>query len=295
MAAAAQRKIASVVRLFRRGPDIYDGEEEVEVGLPPAIAPVTDRQVSAAAVDLTGKPKVWFAVGPGRSGKTMLLRWAAEEIGDRPVIYAAADPQNRSLKSYIEGVAEPPTNDAAAVTRWLEELIEFVTAEKASALVDLGGGDTSLERLITQMPDLASTMTEAGVTPVLMYLLGPRLDDLASLASFEAAGFQPPATALILNEGLADPYTTEPFARIIRHSAYKAAVARGAVELRMPRLDPEVAAEIEAKRLRFAYARDGIVPDGRRVTPVGGLKRSKVRQWLAAMERDFAPVRSWLP
>ena len=49
-----------------------------------------------SAADLSGKPKVWFAIGPGRSGKTMLLRWAAEMTANQggSAIVAAADPQN---------------------------------------------------------------------------------------------------------------------------------------------------------------------------------------------------------
>lgn len=297
----AQKKAAPVIPFPTRAPEME--EEEVEVGLPPAFAPARQRSAPASAIDLTDRPKVWFAIGPGRSGKTTLLRWIAEEIAatETPAIYAAADPQNRSLKSYIDGVAEPPTNDAAAVTRWLEQLLQFIAKEKTSALIDLGGGDTSLGRLVAQMPDLASTIEDSGISPIAMYLLGPRIDDLASLATFEAAGFQPKATALVLNEGLADPVvladpsSPDPFARITRHSAYRAALERGAIELRMPRLDPEVASEIEAKRLRFAYARDGVVPEGRRVSPVAPFSRSRVRQWLAGMSTEFAPVRSWLP
>jgi len=53
-------------------------EEELPVGMPaPSVSAVAPSPL-ASAVDLTGKPKIWFAIGPGRSGKTMLLRWAAE-------------------------------------------------------------------------------------------------------------------------------------------------------------------------------------------------------------------------
>jgi hypothetical protein len=289
---------ASILPMFRKGPDL-DGEEEAAVGLPPALASAPSAERSAPGVDLSGRPKVWLTIGPGRSGKTMLLRWAAEMIANRggQAIYAAADPQNRSLKAYLEGVEEPPTNDAAAVTRWLDKLLRFAMEEKASALVDLGGGDTSLGRLLTEMPDLASVLETGGLAPVAMYTLGPRVDDLASLASFEAAGFQPAATALVLNEGLADPTVPreESFARILRHSAFRAAVARGVTVVWLPRLEPSVAAEIEAKRLHFLLARDGLSPEGRRVTPLGLLDRSRVRRWLDRMTEEFEPIHTWLP
>ena len=57
---------------FNRRP-ILEGEEETPVGLPPSSSLQPRIAASGVSVDLTGKPKVWFAVGPGRSGKTMLL------------------------------------------------------------------------------------------------------------------------------------------------------------------------------------------------------------------------------
>jgi hypothetical protein len=295
---AQKLKTATTLPLFRKGPDL-DGEEETPVGLPPALVPSQPVERPPAGVDLTGRPKVLLAIGPGRSGKTTLLRWAAEMTANQggQAIYAAADPQNRSLKAYVDDVEEPPTNDAAAVTRWLDRLLRFAMEEKTSALVDLGGGDTSLGRLLAEMPDLASVLEAGGLAPVALYTLGPRVDDLASLASFEAAGFQPAATALILNEGLADPTVPreESFARILRHSAFRAAADRGATMIWLPRLEPSVAAEIEAKRLHFMQARDGQSPEGRRVTPLGLLDRSRVRRWLDLMATEFGPVQSWLP
>ena len=136
-------------RLQFSRPSGLDGEEEVPVGLPPASALQPAVVAPVSAIDLTGKPKVWFAIGPGRAGKTMLLRWAAEMTANQggSTIVAAADPQNRSLKNYLDGVAEPPTNDATATSRWLEALLRHVMDEKMSALVDLGGGDTALHKL----------------------------------------------------------------------------------------------------------------------------------------------------
>lgn len=277
-----------------------DGEEELVVGLPPATAAAEARTAPvAAAVDLSGRAKAWFAIGPGRSGKTTLLRYLAEVILDdgREAVFAALDPQNRSLKGFLGGVQEPPTNDAAAVAKWLERLLRHLMAHRQSALLDLGGGDTSLGRLLADVPDLAEAMEEAGVSPVAVYTLGPRVDDLASLASFEARGFRPRAVAILLNEGLADPTLPreDAFARVLRHSAFRAAVARGAVPLWMPRLEPAVAAEVEAKRLHFSDARDGQSPEGRQVAPLGPFDRSRVRKWLEAMEAELAPIRSWLP
>jgi hypothetical protein len=109
-------------------------------------------------------------------------------------------------------------------------------------------------------------------------------------------GFQPRATLIVLNDGLID-LAEEPkdvFAPIERHSAVKAAVARGAIVIHMPRLlTADLAREIERKRLSFAQARDGLAPEG--VTPIAGFDRTLIRSWMEQMEEAFAPVARWLP
>jgi hypothetical protein len=296
---SAEEDGGRIVRLFQRKRS-FDGVPEAAVGLPPAsdTRPATPPPTRSVP-DLSGQPKVWFVSGPGRSGKTTLLRYVLEAVhaagGD--VVAAALDPQNRSLAAFIAGVEQPPSSDAAGIAAWLEDLLRFALEERRSALLDLGGGDTSLSRLIADAPDLAGVMAEAGVAPVAIYTIGPRVDDLASLASFEAQGFRPAATALILNEGLAHPSQAreEAFGWVLHHSAFRAAVERGAVPIWLPRLDPAVLTEIEAKRLRFAQARDGQEPEGRPVGPLGPLNRSRVRKWLASMDEALAPIRSWFP
>jgi hypothetical protein len=147
------------------------------------------------------------------------------------------------------------------------------------------------------MPDVVSTMEEQGCVVVALYLLSPRWENLVTLAKFEAAGFQPRATALIRNERFVErPATRDTaFARLMRDDAWKSAVARGAVPLWLPKLTPEIAEAIEAKRLTFTQARDGQSPDGRRVTPLGPFAQSSVRRWLNALEIEFGPIMSWIP
>src|SRR5450631_230113 len=72
----ATKPKANVIQ-FRTRPS-FEGEDELPVGLPPASAAQSAAPRVASEIDLSGKPKIWFSIGPGRSGKTMLLRWAAE-------------------------------------------------------------------------------------------------------------------------------------------------------------------------------------------------------------------------
>ena len=158
------------------------------------------------AIDLTGKPKAWFVIGRGGVGKTTLLRWAAERAdqNEARMVVAAADPLNRSLRLYRDNVVEPPSNDPAATADWTQALLLRCMELGASALIDLGGGDTSLHRLLQTVPDLAAVLHDGGLEAVAVHIVGANPHDLVPLAETEAAGFQPAATALVCNERL-DP------------------------------------------------------------------------------------------
>ncbi|NGM23958.1 ATP-binding protein [Roseomonas stagni] len=236
---------------------------------------------------------MWLLIGPNYSGKTTFARWAAERMlaAKRSALLAALDPLNRTLTDFFEGVEQPASADPSLTPGWLRALVEHLMRERLPAIADMGGGDTSLARLIADLPALAQTMEEAGIAPVASYFLGPRVDDLSSLATFEASGFRPRSTVLILNTARVDAGLDpgEAFAAIQRHSVFRAAVSRGAIMVEMPRLDPpELALEVERKRLGFGAARDG---EG----GLGPLDRAGVRAWMDRMERAFAPVDSWLP
>ena len=272
---------ATVVRF--PGPAEREVLPELELPLSNRVAPVL-APARGPGLDLAGKPKVWFTIGRGRIGKTTLIRWAAEmgEAHDGQVICAAADPVNRSLRVYLDGVAEPPTSDAADVAQWLQELLLFALKEKMSALIDLGGGDTSLHRLLVTMPDLAAVMEDEGVAPVAVHVIGSDPHDLAPLAATEAAGFKPAATMLVLNQMTGRP---DRFSDVIRHSAFQAALGRGAVQVWMPLLTPDAARAVDGRRLHFTKVGDTLGPF------IG----ASVRAWLKAMGEEFAPVSSWLP
>jgi hypothetical protein len=145
------------------------------------------------------------------------------------------------------------------------------------------------------MPTLVEDLQAEGITMVAAYLFSSRLADLSPLSTLEGAGFRPPATVLILNEGRleAGEDAEQAFAPLRRHSIYRAALDRGAVELRMPRLP--VAKKIENRRLQFRHARDSYTPEGRKVVPLGWSDRISLRTWLAAMDGAMAPIGSWIP
>lgn len=290
------QKPRSADNVFSFGDDV-EMAEEFPVGHKLMPDPVPTLSIGDV-IDLTGKPKVLMAFGAGSSGKTTFLRWVVEQLlaRDSKAKLAAIDPEGRDLKDYFSaGVYEPPSHDPEKVAPWLKAFFDAVLKDKSSGLVDTGGGDTAFGRVLAEMPDIVRDMDADGVAIVAAYLFSPRLSDLSPLATLRGAGFQPPATVLILNEGRVeaghDP--EQAFAQLRRHSVYRAALEAGAIELSMPKLP--VAKKIEDRRLQYRHARDGIVPEGRTIVPLGWSDRSSVRSWLARMDAAMAPITSWIP
>jgi hypothetical protein len=256
---------------------------------------------SSQPASLTG-PTVWMLLGPGGSGKTTEARWLVWRMAERggDAVLAALDPGRRALVSWfgMHAVEQPVTKDTAGGVRHLNHLLDGIVEEKVSAIVDFGGGgEVALQRIV-QDTKLLETLEAAGVNAVAAYLLTPRIDDLDVLLQLESLGFQPKATVLFLNTGRIPDLSIPPeeaFAPITSHSIFRDAVARGAVPIWLPTLEFEVMAEIEAKRLHFGQARDGVVPDGATFPPIGGLNRSRVGRWLERMEDAHRPIWSWLP
>jgi hypothetical protein len=291
------RAADNVVPLFDSDLDDATASEEIAIGRSiPTAAAAPLYPAGAAAAVLSEAIKVVMAIGLGSTGKTSLMRWFTERSVAKgsPARLAAVDPENRELRDYFANVLEPRGNDPESTARWLRDFVDRLIATKTPALIDFGGGDTSLAALLREVPDLVAVMEDQGLTPVAIYPLSPRLSDLAPLKALEDAGFQPRATALVLNEGRAETADRERwFDPIRRHSIYRAVIDRGAVEIWMPKL--AVAKKVEDRRLRYQQARDGIVPDGRKVQPLGVLDRSSVRNWLTRMDAAFAPIQSWIP
>jgi hypothetical protein len=246
-------------------------------------------------VDLSDKRKIVFWIGRGKTGKTTGIRWSAEAaiLAGTALLMADMDPTNDTFSQYIDNVARPPeAADPALSLKWLDKLLQHALQHGLSLLVDLGGGDTTLRRLVTQLPDLVEIFEAQGFAIVLFYTVGPQEEDLSPLATMEGLGFKPAATAIVLNEAMAevgDPPLTA-FARILRHSVFQAAVKRGAVPIWMPRLLP--AQQVEIRRLHFRDAAAGEVGQGR--SPLGPFDRSRVLNWLQAMDANFAGIRTWL-
>ena len=287
----------SLSAMFQEGQE--DAANDFDVaGLPPSLALPVRSKRTLPVPDLTGLGKVWELIGPGGAGKTVLARWLGGGLTERGMadqaILAALDPANRTLTHFFDKVQQPPSSDPVQTTAWLRKLLGFIAKQKANAVLDYGGNNVSKVRLVEAAPTIADSMEQDGVALVAAYVLTPRVDDLAPLVTFEARGFRPRATALILNLGRAE--TPAAFDGLRRQAAYKAALDRGAVELWMPALEPQsLALQIEQQRLQFHQARDGDVPEGRNASYISALERVMIREWMTRMDEEFATIDTWLP
>ena len=289
--------VRSLAAMFQQEQE--DAADDFDVaGLPPSLAAPKRNERTLPVPDLTGLGKVWELIGPGGAGKTVLARWLGGSLVERGLqdqaILAALDPANRTLTHFFDKVQQPPSSDPVQTTAWLRELLRFVAKQKAHAVLDYGGNNVSKVRLVEAAPAIADSMEQDGVALIAAYVLTPRVDDLAPLVTFEARGFRPRATALILNLGRAE--TPGAFDALRRQSAYKAALDRGAVELWMPALEPQsLALQVEQQRLQFHQARDGAVPAGRNASYISALERVMIREWMQRMDDEFAAINTWLP
>jgi len=293
---SAAKSSVSLAAMFAQDDEDY-GDDMVVAGLPPTTAPFIRSERKSPPADLTGLSKVWMLIGPGGGGKTVLARWLGGELAGRDMLgstlLAALDPTNRTLADFFEAVMQPPSSDPAETVTWLRGLLQFVAKKRGNAVLDFGGGDVSLARTIEATPTIAEAMELEGVGLVAAYMLTPRVDDLASLVTFEQRGFRPRATALILNLSRAD--TPAAFDAVRRQPAYKAALARGAVELWMPELSQGVALRVEQARVTFRQAQDGEAPAGRKPASISLIERVMVREFLERMATEFHAVEGWLP
>jgi hypothetical protein len=247
----------------------------------PDLRLVTER---ARTLDLKGKRKAWFFIGRGRIGKTTLARWCIEAMDERggSALIAAADPTNRSLRTFIDDVAEPPSSDSNDVRDWLRGLLQHAMENDLNAMIDFGGGSTSLIDLLHEIPDLADVLSHGGIEPVAVHVIGPDIHDIVPLAAIEGEGFRPKATVLVLNERHG---RREKFEEVLQHPAFRDVVARGAQVIWMPLLTPDFAQLCDSRAWHY-----------REVHKVAGpFITSAVHNWLRRMADAFEPITTWFP
>ncbi|MBR0664694.1 hypothetical protein GXW71_10055 [Roseomonas hellenica] len=245
------------------------------------------------------RPVLLIAVGRQRVGKTTLLNAISQhyrEAGADLRIWNA-DLLNRmhSLSNFHRDALEAPVGSFDDTKAWIEERIGDQIAHRYDAILDVGGGETALNRLAAEV-SLVDALEAQGIRPVAIHLLGPELADLDYLnASAETGLFAPEATILVLNEGLVTSGRSASFAfaRVQEHPVVKRAVLKGAEVTMMPALG--CMAQVTDRGLAFAEMAEGAQATGHPRTSYFDQARVG-RWWNKAMPEFFARLRpEWMP
>jgi len=222
-----------------------------------------------------------MAVGRQRVGKTVLLntiiQYVREHSGSLEIWNADTMNTSHSLSLFHEDAQAPGSARQEDVKKWLQHRFEDLVERRYDAVLDVGGGDTPLARLIEELP-IAEALDEEGIRVVLAHVLGPETADLDYLANLlNEAAFAQEDTLLVMNEGLVltgrSPELA--FADVMKHPACKDAMAKGARVSWFPRLS--CMSEVTDRGLTFRDAMNGVAKNEKGALSL--FDKQRVRRW----------------
>ncbi len=240
------------------------------------------------------RPVVAIVVGRQRVGKTSFLNTTVQFLrahGGEVVVWNA-DKLNRtySLSMFSADVLEPSSVDSEDVKAWLEGRFTHLIEHRYDAVLDIGGGDTPLARLVEEVP-IVRTLERRGIRVVLIHVLGPEMADLDYLERFMSENLlAPEATLIVLNDGLVITGRSAnfAFANVRQHPALIEAVLNGAKVVLMPKLS--CMSQVTDRHLTFADAMNSVAKVGS--PPLSFFDQERVALW---WERDLPPFFSAIP
>jgi hypothetical protein len=240
-----------------------------------------------------------IVVGRQRVGKTSFLNALAQYLRKRGAEFEVwdADQMNatHNMSVFHAQASRPPSTDPEDVKAWLEQRFIEIAEQRFNAMLDVGGGDTPLSRLVEDVP-VATTLEELGVRVVVVHVLGPDVADLDYLDRFERNDlFAPEAVLIVENGGLVLTGRSQEFAfaSLNEHASMSRVIRKGARVLVMPRLP--CMSEVTDRGLAFADAMNGKAgTDGKSISV---FDRARVRKWWTAeVPEMFARIPAdWLP
>ena len=227
------------------------------------------------------KPVLMIVVGRQRVGKTTFLNALAQHLRGQGASFEIwdADKMNatNNMSLFHREALQPTSVDPEDVKAWLEQRFTDLVERRFDAMLDVGGGDTPLARLVAEVP-IATTLEDEGVRVVVVHVVGPDLADLDYLDRFEQDDlFAPEATLIVMNGGLVLSGRSLDFAfqQINDHDTITRSLTKGARIVEMPRL--ACMGAVTDRGLAFEDAMNGKVgADGRNLVL---LDRPRVRKW----------------
>lgn len=179
---------------------------------------------------------------------------------------------------------------------WITDTLALAIEQQSSLMLDLGGGDTSMQDLMEDI-NLVGFAEKRGHHPVGLFFCGADMDDFEHILSIWRAGyFRPKRAILVFNEFLIPQgrSTEGAFAHINDRAEMGELVAGGVEVMKMPRLP--CMTHVRTKGLSFLDAVDGKPgkEDGRPLDPV---RRYMVQEWIEKIQANLAAIGAleWMP
>ena len=253
--------------------------------------------MDAAGAELM--PVTIVAVGRQRVGKTTLLNAMAQYYRKRGANLQVwnADHQNttNNLTAFHGDTVSAPSGSMSDVVDWLEERIRDQTRHRYDVILDVGGGETALNRLVQELR-LVEALERRKIRVVGIHLLGPDPADLDYLRRFmESRTFMPKATLMVMNEGLITSGNSSAvaFQEVMAHPAMTAALGAGAETVIMPSLS--CMGEVTKRGLTFEDMSNDVQVEGHEDTSFFDQERTAL-WWEKEMPAFFGRIpAAWMP
>lgn len=256
------------------------------------------KSTKTAKADET-QPILLIAVGRQRVGKTVVLNSLAqyyqERGADLRIWNADLLNQTHAISKFHPGALVAPPGNFEDTKAWIEERIHDQIENRYDAILDVGGGETALNRLAQEV-QLVETLEMHGIRPVAMHVIGPDAADTDYLNTFlQSELFAPEATILVLNEGLVTSGRSAniAFREVQQHPVVVDALKKGADLVVLPALG--CMEQVTARGLTFSAAASALQAEGHPKTSIFDQARIG-RWWTVEMPRFFDRLRpEWMP
>lgn len=212
------------------------------------------------------RPVLLTTVGRQRVGKTTFLNILIQALRPKgaEMVVLNADQLNttHNLAVFHDDVVQPRSSDFEDTKAWLEERIQDQIEGQYSAVLDVGGGETPLSRLVREVP-IVRSLERRGIRVVLVHMVGPDPADIDYLAHYMRHDlFAPEATLIVLNGGLvlSGRSIGQAFEPIVAHPVILEAMSKGARIVSMPAL--ACMNKVTDLGLTFVEASEGLTKPG---------------------------------
>lgn len=257
--------------------------------------------------DLPGaRGRCHLLFGRGNVGKSTHARWSVERAlkQNRRLTVVDADRNNATLAAAFSFAVRSTDEADETMISFIEQQTGKLAENGGSMLIDLGGGDRIMAKIIEQHRFM-DVMPEEGIEVVAWHFLAAGRDDIETMIWMEAADIRATRTVIVLNEGLVRPLAggADPFADVLASKTLNEVLERGGRLVRMPGLKQSTMNRLDRLFIGYEAAAAGQLPvdeDGKPIpdiVPLGFWERKEVRRWLTAMEDRHAAagVAAWLP